>query len=499
MNAPLKLFLHGLDYRFIKTMMAFLQGPCQGAAMVVASPIDANIDLYDADSYASKKLLESALETPLLRPVIVLSLQDYHEKRVFFLKKPIEANGLQAILAKTRRFTPESPNPAANAGLDHSETSEKAGQADDLDLLNDDLYAFMAQSAWGNSPVPTIPVPIAALQQTEAVAVEAEIEAEVEPSLENQGGVIAEVKIENESETDVNASGVVTTEESPNPETDAADADDVADRYEATADAEATTTKDYLRELERSKTTKHLTAIRLDEKSYRTAIGLVDERTFVEPGQLARASYGQKEFFQGCFQAAWSIARMKNQPLMLNSPWCQIALFPRSQEVWLTANDTEISTIACIRLRPKDITDGLSIKPVDANSADIKNALDKFQSSEAFIWKLACWTSKGRFPHEIDLAQPVYLKHWPNFTRLLITPHALRISALLVQGPRTMDNVARVLGINPQYVFIFISAAHAIGVAGQAKRLTDTLFQPPEIQATRKQGLFGEIMNKLRG
>jgi hypothetical protein len=91
------------------------------------------------------------------------------------------------------------------------------------------------------------------------------------------------------------------------------------------------------------------------------------------------------------------------------------------------------------------------------------------------------------------------LKHWPNFTRLLITPHALRISALLVQGPRTLGNVAEVLNIKPQYVFVFISAACALGLTGQARRESDTSIAPSEeIKSNKNKGFLSRIMSKLR-
>jgi hypothetical protein len=118
---------------------------------------------------------------------------------------------------------------------------------------------------------------------------------------------------------------------------------------------------------------------------------------------------------------------------------------------------------------------------------------------DAFLWKLACWASKGRYPKSIDINQPVYLKSWPNFTRLLVTPHALRISALLIQSPRTLTNVAQVLNIKPQYVFVFISAACALGLAGQVRREVDMLVQAPEIKPNKNKGLLSRILSTLRG
>lgn len=136
---------------------------------------------------------------------------------------------------------------------------------------------------------------------------------------------------------------------------------------------------------------------------------------------------------------------------------------------------------------------------VDPKKMNIRGNLDKFQNMDAFLWKLACWTSKGRYPYSINYEQPIFLKNWPNFSRLLITPHALRIAALLIKGPRTMVNIAQVLNIKPQYVFVFVSATHAVGLVGQARRAADTLLQAQDIQPSKSQGLLGRIMSKLRG
>jgi hypothetical protein len=124
--------------------------------------------------------------------------------------------------------------------------------------------------------------------------------------------------------------------------------------------------------------------------------------------------------------------------------------------------------------------------------------LDKCQSMEAFVWKLAIWTSKGRFPDVIDIHNQVYLKRWPNFTRLVVTPHALRIAALLMQGPRSMLNIASVLNIKPKFVFVFVSACYALDLMGQSQRKSDELVVPEKIEPTKKQILFSKILNKLR-
>ncbi len=250
---------------------------------------------------------------------------------------------------------------------------------------------------------------------------------------------------------------------------------------------------------ERNKTAKHTTAMRLDEKSYNIYIGLVPDIDVNEPKQLSRALYNPKDFYQGYVQSAIAVCRVKNQILMLRSDWHSISLFPRTQEVWLDADDLELKAFAGIQLSHKTMTTEMPLTAVDPKKMDVSGKLDKFQSMDAFLWKLACWTSRGRYPNLINYEFPVFLKNWPNFTRLLITPHALRIAALLIRGPRTMINTAQVLNIRPEYVFIFVSAAHAVGLVGQAKRTADSLLQAQNIMPSKSQGLLGRIMSKLRG
>jgi hypothetical protein len=249
---------------------------------------------------------------------------------------------------------------------------------------------------------------------------------------------------------------------------------------------------------ERKKTSKHQTAMRFDEKGFQAYIGSLSDIDVNDPAQFANASYDPKDYFQGYIQSAFMVCRAKGQIMQLQSGWKPIMIFPHTHEIWLDADDPQLRAFAGIKLNPSSASK-MAISPVNAQTMGLGGSLDKFQSMDAFLWKLACWTSKGRYPHLIDYSQPVYLKSWPNFTRLLITPHALRIAALLIQGPRTLTNVARVLDIKPQYVFVFASAAYALGLMGQAKREADNLVQQPEVRSSKGQGLLSRIMNKLRG
>lgn len=390
---PLTVALHGMDDRSCKIMMMFLQGPCRGAAMVIDDD-EADVDIFDGDTPASKKLLSQHLEAERQKPTIVLSLHDFQYEGVLQIRKPVKTDAMLSALNEAKILL--------------ANFAKKKGQKQ---------------------------------------AVLATVEAEEEE--------------ETESETQLLKTYVIDQDE-------------------------------------RKKTSKHQTAMRFDEKGFQAYIGSLSDIDVNDPAQFANASYDPKDYFQGYIQSAFMVCRAKGQIMQLQSGWKPIMIFPHTHEIWLDADDPQLRAFAGIKLNPSSASK-MSISPVNAQTMGLGGSLDKFQSMDAFLWKLACWTSKGRYPHLIDYSQPVYLKSWPNFTRLLITPHALRIAALLIQGPRTLTNVARVLDIKPQYVFVFASAAYALGLMGQAKREADNLVQQPEVKHSKGQGLLGRIMNKLRG
>jgi hypothetical protein len=264
--------------------------------------------------------------------------------------------------------------------------------------------------------------------------------------------------------------------------------------------AESTTLKSFvIDDDERKKTAKHQAAMQLNEKGFNAFIGNVAGLDVNDPSQFLVAKYNPKDYFQGHVESAFKISREQGEIMQLNSGWSPVIIFPQNNEIWLDADDKQLRAFSGLII--SNTLDGkISTTALTFESSSLSRSLEKFHSMDAFLWKVACWASKGRYPIAIDITHPVYLKSWPNFTRLLITPHALRISALLIRGPRTLANVAEVLNIKPQYVFVFISAAYALGLTGQARRESDALIaQSSEIKANKNKGFLGRIMSKLRG
>lgn len=250
---------------------------------------------------------------------------------------------------------------------------------------------------------------------------------------------------------------------------------------------------------ESKKVSKHKTAMQLNENGFSSFIGIIPGIDFNDKEQVLKAYYSPKNYFQGYVASAFKVSKSKGRVIQLNSNWKPLLIFPHSHEIWLDADDKQLRAFASLEMN-KATGAKLTITAVNSKLTEVSEKLDRFYDMDAFIWKLAVWTSKGRYPQVIDIKRPVFLKRWPNFTRTLITPHALRITALLINGPRTMLNISEALNVKPQYVFVFISGAYALGLVGQAERKSDEVIAPPPVTPKKKgsKGLLNKILGKLR-
>ncbi|MFK5948163.1 MAG: hypothetical protein QM500_05275, partial [Methylococcales bacterium] len=187
---------------------------------------------------------------------------------------------------------------------------------------------------------------------------------------------------------------------------------------------------------EKKKVSKHRTAMDLTEGSFSAYIGNVEGVDFTDSEQVFKASYNPKGYFLGFVQAGLKVCKAKNRILQLNSGWKPLIIFPHSQEIWLDVEDKQLRAFAGVAIS-KNGSKAMSLTPIDHEKFKLQQKMEGFYDTDHFLWKLAVWTSKGRYPNTIDINKPVYLMQWPNFTRLVVTPHAMRISALLIRGPRT--------------------------------------------------------------
>jgi len=237
-----------------------------------------------------------------------------------------------------------------------------------------------------------------------------------------------------------------------------------------------------------------------NEGGYTAFLGLLADIDFDDPTQASKARFNPNHYLLGQVLSARQLAYQQNQPVVVNSVWKPLTIYPDTQQIDVDAQDKQLRIIAGME-QSQLFSDKNTLILVNPHTVETKSKPEALQNLEAFIWKLTVWTSKGRYPNGLDPNHPVHLEHWPNFTRLLLVPGAMRISALLIREDQSPNQIINTLNLKPQYVFAFLSACHSIGILKQAEKLpeqaTPTLTPPTTIK--KKQSLLGKILNKLRG
>lgn len=245
---------------------------------------------------------------------------------------------------------------------------------------------------------------------------------------------------------------------------------------------------------------KKRSAFENNEGGYTAFLGTLLDIDFNDSMQLMNANFDAKVHLLSYVLSAYKVACHQGRAQQLNSIWKPILIFPDTRQIWLDADDKQLRAFAGVE-QNKAFAGNIGLVAIDADAVKQGKARDKFQDIDAFIWKLSIWTSKGRFPAGIDPNLPVLLKYWPNFTRLMLLPDAMRMASLLIRGPYTPLDVIKILNVKPQYVFAFISACHSLGILSQSRRSDDPAppAKPDVPKANKKQNLFSKILHKLRG
>lgn len=124
------------------------------------------------------------------------------------------------------------------------------------------------------------------------------------------------------------------------------------------------------------------------------------------------------------------------------------------------------------------------------------------RSLKELLWHAAFHVSQGRLPEGCTRYDVVQFRHWPNLTRLPITPHAAQICALLTRTPTTIMLVRRILDIPRQEVFQIYSAAYCAGIASTVQNTAEQAQAEKEIADApppAPQGLMRSLFAKILG
>lgn len=225
--------------------------------------------------------------------------------------------------------------------------------------------------------------------------------------------------------------------------------------------------------------------------------GGVDDAVYTDLARRSEIFYQPRNYLHEILHRACEEATKSGKPVSVQVMKHQLIVLPDSRQVFTAMREQ--------MLRPLSVTatpNGVGLlRPVDpALLPPLAPKDPHLYDYEAMLWMLAMWASRGRVPEGVDLDAPVRLKRWPNFPRLLISPHAMRIAALWTSQPFSLMQTAQQLDIPYRFVFSLFSACRALGLIEQLEVVAAIPSPAPALpgKPATQRSLIGSLLRKLK-
>lgn len=208
-------------------------------------------------------------------------------------------------------------------------------------------------------------------------------------------------------------------------------------------------------------------------------------------------TYNRSTRLQGLIEKALEVAKHAECVNCLKGVMGELLIDPTNNRVLSSVKE---QTLDSLMLMPsKNLQLESKLLSLHQAKEHVRSSTTPFyyDCMEHFLWKTALLTAHGRVPVGTNLQDPVVLLRWPNFSRLMLTPYALQITALWAESPYSLIETAKMLQIPQRYVFSLYSAMSALNLAWVASGVTPpkktiSLSAQPE-----KRNLFQRLLAKL--
>ena len=215
------------------------------------------------------------------------------------------------------------------------------------------------------------------------------------------------------------------------------------------------------------------------------------EQDIDEDGQEG-LEYDAGRYLQGALLKAHRKAREKNNNILIEFGSGTITIDVKRSLVQMGMGSFQLRELASFPLNKKKVN--IKLLPRHQARVDPKNGRT-IVPLDTLIWKIALFASRGRAPQGTHFDAPVSLKSWPNFTRLLLSPGALRMAALWTAHSFSISQLSKTLTLSNADVLSFYSAAHAIELIHFGDDIEEAVIPPAKISGVK--GLLGNILKKL--
>jgi len=197
------------------------------------------------------------------------------------------------------------------------------------------------------------------------------------------------------------------------------------------------------------------------------------------------------------FVAAMRLAKQTNQIVRIKFEPYQFLFFEDQYQIYsdIAITDEAFSTLCSTPVKPGQVNlHILNSAETEEAREQIGDDSEKLYNLESLIWSASLLTARGRLPKEHHLQSLIGLKYWPSFTRLETFPYAMRIAAYLYETPNSLPEIAKKLAIPQRYVFAFYNGALSLGLI---ETDTEKLRKKSGTKPPKNRGLLSRLFKRL--
>ncbi|MGF1547752.1 MAG: hypothetical protein ACFCUG_10535 [Thiotrichales bacterium] len=217
----------------------------------------------------------------------------------------------------------------------------------------------------------------------------------------------------------------------------------------------------------------------------------------VDPGLAREPSrhYDPGEYLQGIVERALAKARETSGPVAIRGLGQDIEILAQGAGVRTVLNDAQVCALCHVRFdvnfTPYLIVVGVTAGPHTASV--------KAQDVDAFRWKVALWSSRGRLLKGVDPNQAVRLRRWPNLTRWTRLKFDMQLAALWFQFGFSPRGIGERFGIPQRYINSFHSAGSALDLFEPNADSHDRKPLTSVAPSAEKRGFLARLLGFLGG
>ncbi|MDD3650852.1 hypothetical protein [Immundisolibacter sp.] len=203
--------------------------------------------------------------------------------------------------------------------------------------------------------------------------------------------------------------------------------------------------------------------------------------------------YDPQRALQGVLQKARARALQYDDPVWVDHRGNGVVLFSNGRHALVNATERELALLC----DEPTVGDDLVLRPAPASDhpgPGLAGACD----ADELLWGVALRCARGRLPWGTDPTAVVWLRRWPNFTRLPIPPHAMQIAALWSQRPVALRQTSALLGVPERYVYALYSACLALDLVRTESRRDTAPAPTAATPSAEKRSLIGGLLRKLK-